>query len=400
MEQGQVLVQKINQANWTVPQMLFWSDLASRQRLFCGGVGAGKTYAGCVEVVNQPHGTLGIVAAPTYTMLKDSTLRTFMELYEGTGLILSFNKSDMSMTLKGNRTVLWRSADKPDKLRGISAGWAWIDEGAYCEEEAYTVILGRLRRRPGRLWITTTPNGKQNWVYRLVQSRQCAVVRASTRSNHFNPDFYVETLAGSYDPIKAAQEIEGEFVDTDGALMKRDWFRPWEGGIPERMVLCRAWDAAATENGGDWTCGLLMGQILGTDKILILNRNYAQYGADTVDGMIRDAADHDGKNVTVVLEQEPGSAGKRLLAQQVKALHGHRLHWYTSGRSKLARAVPVARAAAQGRVYYVPGDWNESFLTEIESFTGTSNDDHDDQVDALSLGFTHLEGNLKRVIAV
>jgi hypothetical protein len=43
------------------------------------------------------------------------------------------------------------------------------------------------------------------------------------------------------------------------------------------------------------------------------------------------------------------------------------------------------------------GDWNESFFTEIESFTGTTADDFDDQVDALSLGFTHLEGNVKRI---
>lgn len=396
--EGEVITQRVDHKGWTVPQMQFWSDTTSRQRLFCGGVGAGKTFAGAIEVINQPNNTLGIVVAPTFTMLKDSTLRTFLELYENSGLIVSYNRSDMTMVLKGNRTVLWRSVDKPEKIRGITAGWAWMDEAAYCEEEAYKVILGRLRKRPGRVWLTTTPNGKANWVYRLVRSGNITVIRASTRTNHFNPSFYVETLAGNYDAQMAAQEIDGEFVDTSGALMSRNWFKPWTDPIPERIVICRAWDSAATEGGGDFTCGLKMATILGTDKVLIMDRAYGQYGADTVDNMIKTTADHDGGKTTIVLEQEPGSAGKRLLAQQVKALHGYRVNWYSSGQKKLARAVPVARAAAQGRIYYVPGEWNESFLDEIDNFTGTTADEHDDQVDALSLGFSHLEGNVRRVI--
>jgi predicted phage terminase large subunit-like protein len=393
----ETIVQRVDQQSWTLPQMFFWTD-PSRQRLFCGGVGAGKTFAGAIEVINQPAGSLGIAVSPTYTMLKDTTLRTFLELYEHSGMIQSFNRTDMSMTLKGNRTILWRSADKPEKLRGINAGWAWMDEAAFCEEEAYSVILGRLRRRPGRVWLTTTPNGKANWVYRLVQSGNVSVTRAPTQSNTFNPDFYVQTMLASYDPKRAAQEIEGEFIDTDGALMKRQWFRPWESELPERLLVCRAWDSAATESGGDYTVGMLVANVIGTDKMIILDVTRGQYGADTVDAMIRTAADEDGKKVSVVLEQEPGSAGKRLLAQQLKALEGHRVNWYSSGSRKLARAVPVARAAAQGRMYYLPDrPWVEPLMAELESFTGTPADEHDDQVDALSLAYSHLEGNLRRV---
>lgn len=377
--------------------MRFWSDIHSRQRLFCGGVGAGKTYAGCIEIVNQAHGTLGIVAAPTYTMLKDSTLRTFLELYENSGIIRSFNKTDMTMVLKGDRTVLWRSADKPDKIRGISAAWAWIDEAAYCEEEAYHVILGRLRRVPGRLWMTTTPNGKANWVYRIVQGRQCAVTYASTKTNQFNPDFYVQSLIANYDEKRAAQEVDGLFVDLDGTLMRRGWFKEWTGDLPERLVTWRSWDCAATESGGDATVGIKWGSIPGTDILIILDCKYGRYGADTVDPMIRSTAEEDGKACTVVIEQEPGSAGKRLLSQQVKSLEGYRTHWYSMGAKKLARAVPMARAAAAGRIYYVPGVFTEDNWIEIESFTGTTADEHDDVVDALSLGFNHGEGSIKRV---
>lgn len=397
IQNNKATVQKLDVTGWSEPQLAFWSDVFSRQRLFCGGVGAGKTYAGCVEVVNQSPGTLGIVVAPTYTMLKDSTLRTFMERYESAGIIKSFNKTDMTMTLKGDRTILWRSADKPDKIRGISAGWAWMDEAAYCEEEAYHVILGRLRRRPGRLWMTTTPNGKNNWVYRLVQSRKVAVTYASTKTNKFNPDFYVQTLLANYDEKRAAQEVDGLFVDVDGTLMKRAWFHEWNDELPSRMVVWRSWDCAATESGGDATVGIKLGAVPGTDKLIILDCKYGRYSADTVDIMIRETAKEDGKECTVVLEQEPGSAGKRLLAQQVKALEGYRVHWYAMGSRKLARAVPMARAAAAGRIQFVPGVFEENQWIEIESFTGTTADKFDDVVDALSLGFNHGEGSIKRV---
>lgn len=397
LEKGRTAVQKVDVTGWTEPQMSFWSDVHSRQRLFCGGVGAGKTYAGCIEVINQPRGTLGIVIAPTYTMLKDSTLRTFMERYEQSGLVKSFNKTDMTMTLKGDRTILWRSADKPDKIRGISAGWAWIDEAAYCEEEAYHVVLGRLRRRPGRLWMTTTPNGKQNWVYRLVQNRQVSVTYASAKTNQFNPDFYVESLLANYDEKRAAQEVDGLFVDLDGTLMRRSWFLEWQGDLPKKMVTWRAWDCAATESGGDATVGIKWGAVPGTDKLIILDCKYGRYSADTVDVMIRETAKEDGKECTVVLEQEPGSAGKRLLSQQVKALEGYRVHWYAMGSRKLARAVPMARAAAAKRIWYAPDVFQENHWIEIESFTGTNADEHDDVVDALSLGFNHGEGSIRRV---
>jgi predicted phage terminase large subunit-like protein len=320
-----------------------------------------------------------------------------MERYENSGLIKSFNKTDMTMVIKGDRTILWRSGDKPDKIRGISAGWAWLDECAYMDEEAYSVVLGRLRRRPGRLWMTTTPNGKGNWVYRLVQNRQVTVTYASTMTNVFNPSFYSESLLANYDERRAQQEVMGQFVDLESTLMQKSWFKEWAEEIPKRLVTWRSWDCAATESGGDATVGIKWGSIPGTDKLIIMNCKYGRYSADTVDVMIRETAKEDGKDCTVVLEQEPGSAGKRILAQQVKALADYRTHWYSMGSKKLARAVPLARAAAAGRVYYLPEVFDEKQWNEIESFTGTTADDHDDVVDALSLGFNHGEGNIRRI---
>ena len=51
---------------------------------FIGGVGSGKTQGGAIKLLvalgNNP-GSLWMVTAPTYPMLKDSTLRTVLELF-------------------------------------------------------------------------------------------------------------------------------------------------------------------------------------------------------------------------------------------------------------------------------------------------------------------------------
>jgi predicted phage terminase large subunit-like protein len=351
--------------------------------------------------MNQPKGCLTIVVAPTFTILKDSTFRMFEELYGDSGLIVSHNKTDMETRIKGDRTILWRSADKPDRLRGTNAGAAYMDEASYADEEVYRVLLGRLRKEPGRFWMTFTPRGKNHWTYRMISSGVVEMIHAPTYSNSFNPDFFVNSLKQSYDGSFYSQEVEGLFVDTDGALMKSSWIKPWEGDMPERLILCRAWDCAATlGKRSDFTVGTLMGLIPGTETVIILDQVRKQYAAENVDPLIVKQSDTDGMMTTIVIEVEPGSAGKRLLSHQLNVLQGRKVAWANVGGSKLTRAVPFSRAASAGKVFYCPGAWTGPCFAEIDAFTGTAADEHDDCVDSISLGFSHLCGSMRKVIAV
>ena len=48
---------------------------------FVGGIGSGKTFVGCVwAMVKAQPGTLGLVIAPTYPMLRDVSWRTMLEI--------------------------------------------------------------------------------------------------------------------------------------------------------------------------------------------------------------------------------------------------------------------------------------------------------------------------------
>lgn len=147
----------------TDPQRRFLTSDA-RFRLFVGGVGSGKTRGGCLEVLRQPAGSVGMVLAPTYPMLRDATLRTFMDLAQRGGIVKTWHKAEMTAELIDGKVVMFRSADNPDRLRGPNLGWFYPDEAALMDQDVWLIMIGRLRESPGRAWVTTTPRGF-NWLY-------------------------------------------------------------------------------------------------------------------------------------------------------------------------------------------------------------------------------------------
>jgi hypothetical protein len=197
----------------------------ARFRLFVGGVGSGKTRAGCLAVLAAPAGSTGMIVAPTYPMLRDATLRTLLDLARGyaPSLLRAFHKAEMTVQLTNGTTVLLRSADDPDRLRGPNMGWFYLDEAALMDADVWPIMLGRLREWPGRAWATSTPRGF-NWMHEVFVGAGAAydVTRSSTRDNLFLPDGFIMSLEQAYDTAWTAQEIEGEFLDL-GAI---DHFLP------------------------------------------------------------------------------------------------------------------------------------------------------------------------------
>jgi predicted phage terminase large subunit-like protein len=192
-------------------------------KLYAGGVGAGKTMAGVLQTLLMPAGSVGCVVAPTYPMLRDVVLPAL----ESTGVIVKRNLQAYAFELAGNRTVLLRSATHPDRLRGLNLDWFWMDEAAYCKEEAYDVLLGRLRHDPQRYWLTTTPK-RDSWVFRRIVDAPDTDVRlitAPTTSNPFISPEFAKRLIRQYGTLLARREVFGEWIDVSGAVFKAEWIR-------------------------------------------------------------------------------------------------------------------------------------------------------------------------------
>lgn len=196
-----------------------------------GGVGSGKTRAGATKALLKVAAfpkSLGIVAAPNFRMLRDSTLITMLQLCPERALGENgFNKQDMTLQFTNGSRILLRSCDDPDSLRGPNAGWFWLDEGALAPLDAWKILQGRLRQEDvaHQGWVTTTPKG-HNWLYQEFVSKQrdnYKFWKCSTRENIFlqkDAPEYLAQLEESFKDHKeyALQEIEGEFVVLGGML--------------------------------------------------------------------------------------------------------------------------------------------------------------------------------------
>ena len=192
----------------------------ARFTAFVGGIGSGKTFAGCVKALQHcSEPGLGLIVAPTYPMLRDATLRMFRQV--AGSAILNFHRGEMRADV-GQGEVLFRSADDPERLRGPNLSWAYIDEAALNHSMTWPVVIGRLREggKAGPCWLTTTPKGR-NWVWSefIEKPREgYEVFRARTADNpHLAPQFLID-LEAAYTGTFARQELLGEFVAFEGLV--------------------------------------------------------------------------------------------------------------------------------------------------------------------------------------
>jgi phage terminase large subunit-like protein len=189
--------------------------------------------------------------------------------------------------------------------------------------------------------------------------------------------------------------------------------------LPDFVRVVRAWDTAATQGGGDFTVGVLMG-ITANGVIWIIDVVRAQLAPDNVvklQDMVEAWDRSRFRNYTVRSPQDPGSAGKRV-AQEDRQ-RGHTVVAVTG--SKAVRAKEYARTVNEGNARYLVdrvggeprprspqvdeflarmtqnteiegkhGSWNHAFLSEHRKFREDESHDFDDQVDAAADAFNEL----------
>lgn len=186
--------------------------------------------------------------------------------------------------------------------------------------------------------------------------------------------------------VERRRLLEGDWsIMVEGNMFRREWWRI-EERVPEvsqfRSIV-RSWDlagtAAAGSNDPDWTVGALVGLLDGVWYVLDIVRVRAT--ARDVDQLMLQTAAMDGRGVDILLQQDPGEAGKRAVDYFKRLLVGHVVKSNRPTGDKVVRARPLASAAEAGNVVLARGEWNRAFVSECSMFPGRG---HDDQVDAVS----------------
>ena len=368
-----------------------------------GGRGAGKSFIGAYDLITRAKPRrLYIAAAPTYKIMRDASLRSFLENAEKLRALEDMNLSDMQATLTNGAQVLFRSGHDPDNLRGPNLSGVWLDEASQMHRKAYEVVIACLRQAGEMGWLsaTFTPRGLSHWTYEVFASgrENTQLIKARTLENPFLAAEFYDTIKAQYSSMLAAQELEGEFIEGYGLLFRRHWFEIVDAVPPLVGPTIRAWDFAATEpkegKDPDYTAGVRIGRSSsGTFYILDIRRVRATPLA--VEFLVKQTAELDGKDTHILLEQEPGASGQALVDRYIRTLlPGYTVRAEKPTGDKVARAMPFSSQCEAGNVKLLRGAWNKDFLDEVEVFPSG---DHDDQVDAASEGFTKLAAGKRRL---
>lgn len=177
-------------------------------------------------------------------------------------------------------------------------------------------------------------------------------------------------------------------VQKGGGMFKRVDFEP----VPARptagvLFRIRTWDlAASTSEAAKRTAGVLF--CITNDGLGYIEDSICgQWEPAERDQLVRHTAEVDGRQVLVLIEQEPGSGGIAQIETLKRILYGYAVEGSPATGSKEVRAGPVATAVGTHRIRIVQGPWNPVFLAETDGFPLG---DYSDQVDALAHGYNKI----------
>lgn len=359
-------------------------------RGFVGGRGAGKSWTGAYDLLTRAKPRrLYYAIAPTYTMLKDASLRTFIDLGMQLHFIANVNRSDYRILLGNRAEVLFRSADEPERMRGPNLSGAWLDEASLMHEDVYNLIIPALREGGEQGWIsaTFTPKGRQHWTYRVFGTNRpnTELFHAKTADNPFLPNTFQDAIAAQYTSHLQAQELEGLFIDQlDGALWRREWIDgPRVAVEPQLSRVVVAIDPAATHGADSDETGICVAGLGDDGEYYVLHcqgyrlspHGWASRALDLYD-------EHQADRI--IAERNQGGEMVESTLRMVRA--DAPVRTIVASRGKAVRAEPVAALYEQGRVHHV----GRLDALEEQMVVFPVACEHDDMVDALVYAITEL----------
>ena len=202
---------------------------------------SGKTFCGALMgicLALKYVGIRGLVGAQTYTLVRDTTLKQYIEHLDNMGFIdgvhYEYKKAEDKLVFKNGSEILFRHLQEPNKLKSLNLGFVELEEMSDTPESTFKMLLSRLRQtvKPEweamgfkyRLFGHTNPEASKGWIYKYFVEQKpdnYRLIQAPTTQNKFLASDYVESLKEIYDPEYYRINVLGEFGDyTSGLVVK------------------------------------------------------------------------------------------------------------------------------------------------------------------------------------
>ena len=189
------------------------------------GVQSGKTFMGSHwggKKIQEFSGKNGLIVAPSYKVLQQSTLDKFFSEYPVLRKYYKEQKGVIELPTGGK--VFIRSADQPLLLEGMTINWAWLDEAGMASRLLWTVIRSRVSFTGGQVLITTTPYNL-GWLYQEVylpwkekKVNDVSVFTWRSIDNPFYPKGFYDSERARLSPEEFARRYMGEFRKMEGLV--------------------------------------------------------------------------------------------------------------------------------------------------------------------------------------
>ncbi|HEX8265305.1 MAG TPA: phage terminase large subunit [Pyrinomonadaceae bacterium] len=301
--------------------------------------------------------------------------------------------------ITGGYIDLW-SLEAYDQIRGRKYARAVIDEAAkyrYLEEAWNEVIRWTLIDYRGDAWFFSTPRGF-NYFYKLFLKGKDPKFPAwrswqmPTSANPYLTRSELEEIKADVPSRFYRQEFLAEFDAGEGTIFRREWFKNVieRKKLPQDLRWCRYWDlAASTKTTADFTAALAV-SAPDPNSGIIYFRDMIRDRWEFPDQQRIMKTNMLGERVSYGTQHGIEKALHGIAAVQTflrdSELANVPLKGIDVDKDKLSRALPWAARAEQDKICLVAGTWIEPFLDEVCSFTGTEDDEHDDQIDTASGG--------------
>jgi predicted phage terminase large subunit-like protein len=299
---------------------------------------------------------------------------------------LDVRLGDRGIVSRAGGELWFKSAERPDNLRGGTLDFVTVDEADYCEEYLWSDVLSpMLGVRKGQALLVSSPRLEGSWFHRLWQEGQGADPDvASWQFPTWDSPYWdakeVERARRDLPAISFRREYGAEFVSAAGALVRREYLRV---GSPAAALPCvLAVDLAISEKeGADYTALAVMSRDA-DGRIYLLHVERLRTGFHGAIERIKALAATWGPTVIAVeAVQYQAAAVQELLRRTMLPVRGVK-----PDRDKVTRFQPLAARYEQGLVYHAP-DLPREFEQELLAFPVGK---HDDMVDAASYAFAAL----------
>jgi hypothetical protein len=227
----------------------------SRLSAYYGGVGNGKSAAGCLRgmmLSDKFPGNFGLVGRLYLPELRDTTMKDFLDLVRqrngGTlnpgKYVKFFNKAERHLELQNGSTIVFRYLADYENILSLNLGWFYIDQAEFVPEATYLALESRLRywtadniakcRKDHALLYGTelkhrpteygfiTGNPAPGWVmkrYKHDTSGRYHLVEAPTGENAKNlPVGYEAGLRATYPASYVRRFLDGDWTVFQGMV--------------------------------------------------------------------------------------------------------------------------------------------------------------------------------------